>query len=89
MKPQSGESRWRCGECDDHQCGWIGRRGLVQEPLAGEVVVLATPYDAALDFAGTRSKEPAGKVVVDIPNPVGWASFDRLVMRAGTVRGAE
>jgi 8-hydroxy-5-deazaflavin:NADPH oxidoreductase len=55
---------------------------VVQEPLAGEVVVLATPYDAALDFAGTRSEELAGKVVVDISNPVDWTSFDRLVTPA-------
>jgi predicted dinucleotide-binding enzyme len=53
--------------------------GGTQEPLTGDVVVLATPYDAALDIAGTRGQELADRVVVDITNPVDWASFDRLV----------
>lgn len=63
--------------------------GVVQEPLAGEVVVLPTPYDAALDFAGTRGEELAGKVVVDITNPVDWTSFDRLVTPADSSAAEE
>ncbi|HEX5598346.1 MAG TPA: NADPH-dependent F420 reductase [Micromonosporaceae bacterium] len=54
----------------------------MQEPLSGAVVVLAVPYPAALDLATTRSGELAGKVLVDITNPVDWASFDRLVTPA-------
>ena len=60
-----------------------------QEPLAGEVVVLAVPYDAALEIADTRADELAGKVVVDITNPVDWASFDRLVTPADTSAAEE
>ena len=41
----------------------------VHEPLTGDVVVLATPYDGALDFVDSRADELAGKVVVDITNP--------------------
>lgn len=63
--------------------------GVVQEPLAGEVVVLPTPYDAALDFAGIRGEELAGKVVVDITNPVDWTSFDRLVTPADSSAAEE
>src|SRR5437763_1365932 len=37
--------------------------GGVDDPLTGEVVVLATPYDAALDLAGRRGRELDGKVV--------------------------
>jgi NADPH-dependent F420 reductase len=51
----------------------------VCEPMTGDVVVLAVPYDAALEIAGSRRDELAGKIVVDITNPVDWASFDRLV----------
>ncbi len=58
--------------------GSVTGSGL-QEALRGEVVVLATPYDAALEVAGTRGGELAGKVVVDITNPVDFATFDRLV----------
>ena len=61
----------------------------VQEPLRGEVVVLATPYEAALEVAGTRGGELAGKVVVDITNPVDWATFDRLVTPADSSAAEE
>ena len=61
----------------------------VQEPLRGEVVVLATPYDAALEVAVTRGEELAGKVVVDITNPVDWATFDRLVTPADSSAAEE
>jgi 8-hydroxy-5-deazaflavin:NADPH oxidoreductase len=53
--------------------------GSADSPIEGEVVVLATPYDGALDFVSRRGQDLTGKVVVDITNPVDWASFDRLV----------
>jgi NADPH-dependent F420 reductase len=54
----------------------------VEQRLEGDVVVLAVPYDAALQIAEARSGELAGKVLIDITNPVDWASFDRLVTPA-------
>ena len=63
--------------------------GGTQERLAGDVVVLAVPYDAALEIAETRSDELAGKVVVDITNPVDWASFDRLATPEGSSAAEE
>jgi NADPH-dependent F420 reductase len=68
--------------------GSVTGAGL-QEPLRGEVVVLATPYDAALEVADTRGEELAGKVVVDITNPVDWATFDRLVTPADSSAAEE
>lgn len=59
-----------------------------QEPLVEEVIVLATPYEAALEVASARRDELAGKVVADITNPVDWAGFDGLVTPAGS-SGAE
>jgi NADPH-dependent F420 reductase len=53
--------------------------GGVDDVIEGDVVVLATPYDGALDFVARRRADLSGKVVVDITNPVDWASFDRLV----------
>lgn len=53
--------------------------GGIDDPVAGELVVLAVPYDAALELARGKTDELAGRVVVDITNPVDWASFDRLV----------
>jgi 8-hydroxy-5-deazaflavin:NADPH oxidoreductase len=63
--------------------------GGMEEPLTGDVVVLATPYEGALEFAGARGEELAGKVVVDITNPVDWASFDRLVTPADSSAAEE
>ena len=51
----------------------------MEGPLSGDVVVLATPYDGALAVTEQRRDELAGRVVVDITNPVDWSSFDRLV----------
>src|SRR5689334_6407127 len=44
--------------------------GGVEEGITGDVVVLATPYDAAIAFAERRGQDLAEKVVVDITNPV-------------------
>ena len=40
------------------------------EEITGEVVVLATPYDGALDYAEKHGEQLASKVVVDINNSV-------------------
>jgi len=68
--------------------GSVTGTGL-QEPLRGEVVVLATPYEAALDVVSTRGDELDGKIVVDISNPVDWATFDRLVTPADSSAAEE
>lgn len=59
-----------------------------EEPPQGDVVVLAVPYDAALQLAERRRSDLAGKIVVDITNTVDWASFERLVTPADS-SGAE
>jgi NADPH-dependent F420 reductase len=63
--------------------------GATQEPLTSDVVVLATPYDGALEFTARHADELAGKVVVDITNPVDWATFDRLVTPADSSAAEE
>ena len=53
--------------------------------IAGaDIVVLALPYAAAGEVAAAHRDELAGKVVVDISNPVDFATFDSLVVPAGT-----
>jgi NADPH-dependent F420 reductase len=55
------------------------------EGFAGaDIVVLALPYAAAEEIAAAYRDELAGKVVVDISNPVDFATFDSLVVPAGT-----
>jgi NADPH-dependent F420 reductase len=51
--------------------------------LAG-LVVLALPFAAAEQVAADNREELAGKIVVDISNPVDFTTFDSLVVPAGT-----
>lgn len=53
--------------------------GAAGDPLVGEVVVLALPYQAARSAVSDYGDQLDGKVVVDITNPVDFESFDRLV----------
>jgi predicted dinucleotide-binding enzyme len=48
--------------------------------VEGEVVVLAFPDGAAADALAGYGDQLAGKVVVDITNPVDFASFEGLVV---------
>jgi NADP oxidoreductase coenzyme F420-dependent len=60
------------------------RAGAVGDPLTGDVVVLAVPYGALGDVLGTYEGQLAGKVVVDITNPLDFASFSPLAVDAGS-----
>ena len=48
------------------------------KPVTGDVVVLAVPYAAVADIVTQRGQQLAGKVVVDITNPVN-DTYDALV----------
>jgi 8-hydroxy-5-deazaflavin:NADPH oxidoreductase len=63
----------------DVEAGAPIRTGQAGDPLHGDVVVLAIPYVAAEDVIGRYGEALAGKVVIDITNPVDLATFDRLV----------
>jgi 8-hydroxy-5-deazaflavin:NADPH oxidoreductase len=60
------------------------RAGTVGDALAGDVVVLAIPYDAIDDVLGRYEGQLDGKTVVDITNPVDFASFTPLDVAAGS-----
>lgn len=53
--------------------------GGMTEPVTGDVVVFATPYHAALELADNLGPRLTGMVVIDITNPVDFATFDGLV----------
>jgi len=42
------------------------------KPITGTVVVLAVPYPAVADVIAKRGEQLAGKVVVDITNPLNF-----------------
>ncbi|MGF9753750.1 NADPH-dependent F420 reductase [Microvirga sp. 0TCS3.31] len=61
----------------------------VDTAISGDVVVLAVPYPAVADVIATRGEQFAGKVVVDITNPLNFETFDSLVVPADGSAAAE
>jgi 8-hydroxy-5-deazaflavin:NADPH oxidoreductase len=57
--------------------------------VTGDIVILAVPYSALADIVATRGEQLAGKVVVDISNPVDFETFDSLVVPADSSATAE
>ena len=58
-------------------------------PVTGDVIVLAVPYPAVSDVIAKRGDQLAGKIVVDITNPLNFATFDSLVVPADSSAAAE
>src|SRR5207247_9152117 len=59
------------------------------KPVTGEIVVLAVPYPAVADVLATRGDQLAGKVVVDITNPLNFQTFDSLTVPADSSAAAQ
>jgi NADPH-dependent F420 reductase len=57
--------------------------------VTGEIVVLAVPYPAIADVIAQRGESLAGKVVVDITNPLDFETFDSLVVPADSSAAAQ
>ena len=51
-------------------------------PLLGDIVVLALPFGAVGEMLDLYGDQLAGKIVVDITNPVDFSTFDGLVVPA-------
>jgi predicted dinucleotide-binding enzyme len=58
-------------------------------PVTGDIVILAVPYPAVADVLAKRADQFAGKVVVDITNPLNFETFDALVVPADSSAAAE
>jgi NADPH-dependent F420 reductase len=59
------------------------------QAVTGDIVVLAVPYPAIGDIVAKRGDQLAGKVVVDITNPLDFETFDSLVVPADSSAAAE
>jgi 8-hydroxy-5-deazaflavin:NADPH oxidoreductase len=59
------------------------------KPVTGEVVVLAVPYPVLSNVLAQRGNQLAGKVVVDITNPLNFETFDSLTVPADGSAAAE
>jgi 8-hydroxy-5-deazaflavin:NADPH oxidoreductase len=62
--------------------------GTVGEPITGDIVILALPYPAVADVLSQYAGKLDGKVVVDLTNPVDFATFDSLVVPVGSSAAA-
>jgi predicted dinucleotide-binding enzyme len=59
------------------------------DPFGGELVVFAVYYPGIKDAVGQYADQLAGKVVVDITNPVDTQTWDRLATPPGTSSAEE
>jgi len=64
-----------------HTAQLLGSSDLAT-PVTGDVVVLAVPYPAIAAVLDARGDQLAGKIVVDITNPVNFETFDSLTVPA-------
>ena len=64
-------------------------RNDADQPVTGEVVVLAVPYPAVTEILDQRGDQLAGKVVVDITNPLDFETFDSLTVSPDASAAAE
>lgn len=61
----------------------------VDSQISGDIVVLAVPYPAVSAVIAQRGESLAGKIVVDITNPLNFETFDSLVVPADSSAAAE
>ncbi|MCP1661334.1 NADPH-dependent F420 reductase [Neisseria perflava] len=64
-----------------NQVAHIGREAA---QIQGDIVVLAVPFPAVDDIISRYADQLAGKTVIDITNPVDFATMDALTVPAGT-----
>lgn len=71
-----------------HSVQLLGQ-GDVATQVTGDIVVLAVPYPAVSAVLAQRGESLAGKVVVDITNPLNFETFDSLTVPADSSATAE
>lgn len=70
-----------------HEVDFVGKEGLTKR--AGDIVVLAVPYVAIASILEANKAELAGKILVDISNPVNFENMDELLTPAGSSAAEE
>lgn len=61
----------------------------IDKPVTGDIVVLAVPYPTVDQVIAQRGEQLAGKIVVDITNPLNFETFDSLTVPADSSAAAE
>jgi NADPH-dependent F420 reductase len=57
--------------------------------VTGEIVILAVPYPGVQEVLAQRADQLAGKIIVDITNPLNFETFDSLTVPADSSAAAE
>jgi NADPH-dependent F420 reductase len=70
-----------------HTVTLLGKDDL--DVTLGDVVVLAVPYPAVAQVLAARADSLAGRIVVDITNPLNFETFDSLTVAADGSATAE
>ena len=58
-------------------------------PVSGDIVILAVPHSALQEIAAGYGDKLAGKIVVDITNPLSFETFDSLVSSPDSSKAAK
>ena len=66
---------------------FVGRDA--SEQVTGDIVILAVPYPSVGEIVEARRDQLAGRIVVDITNPLNFETFDSLVVPADGSRASE
>ena len=70
-----------------YEVDFVGKEGLTKR--AGDIVVLAVPYAAIASILEANKASLAGKILVDISNPVNFENMDELLTPAGSSAAEE
>jgi len=71
-----------------HTVQLLGQGDATTE-VTGDIVVLAVPYPAVAQVIAERGDSLAGRIVVDITNPLNFETFDSLTVPADSSATAE
>ncbi|GAA1698916.1 NADPH-dependent F420 reductase [Microcella alkalica] len=67
----------------------VAQEDLATAVITGDIVVLAVPYGAVASIIDVIGGQLEGRTVVDITNPLDFATFDSLVVPVGSSAAAE
>ena len=67
----------------------LGPLATVSQSVSGDVVVLALPYDEVRKAIAEHRDGLAGRIVVDIVNPVDWSTMETVTTPVGTSAAEE
>ncbi len=67
----------------------LGPKATAGGEVSGEIVVLALPYEQIAAAVRQHQGALAGRIVIDIANPLDWSSLDRVITAEGSSSAEE